>query len=82
MASMAEILAKQREQDERIIQSALGRAVYESLLQIIREPLPNEMALLLLRLALAQTVAPANDEGCAFTSSSEHYPEAQPSRSD
>ncbi|QGM96066.1 hypothetical protein [Methylocystis parvus] len=57
MTTMAEALAEERAQDEWMIRSTLGKAIHQSLQTIVREPLPNEMALLLLRLAAAQATS-------------------------
>ncbi|WP_424362881.1 hypothetical protein [Methylocystis parvus] len=58
MTTMAEVLSKEREKDERIIQSELGKAIHQSFQAIVREQVPNRMALLLLQLAAAQVVKP------------------------
>lgn len=60
--SMAEFLAEERAQDERMLQNALGRAVQESFQTIIHEPLPNRIGLLLLQLALGKVIDPEIDE--------------------
>jgi hypothetical protein len=59
---MLELREKEQVQDELRLQSTLGEAIHHSLQTIIREPLPNEMALLLLQLALAQVTGPKNGE--------------------
>lgn len=41
MTSMAELIANERAQDERMLQSALGKAIQESFETIVLEPLPN-----------------------------------------
>lgn len=58
MTTMAEFLSKEQEKDERIIQSELGKAIHQSFQAIVREQLPNRMALLLLQLAAAEVVKP------------------------
>lgn len=60
MPTVAELLAEERAQDELIIQGALGKVINQSLSAIVHEPLPNEMALLLLQLALAESIDPGN----------------------
>ncbi len=60
--SMAEFLAEERAQDERMLQNALGRAVQESFQTIIHEPLPNRIGLLLLQLALGKVIDPEIEE--------------------
>lgn len=63
MATVAELLAEQRAQDEMTIQSALGNAIQQSFAAIIHEPLGDRIALLLLQLALDKVVNPVSDDG-------------------
>jgi hypothetical protein len=62
MGKLAELLAKERAQGEWIIQSTRGKAIDESFRTIIHEPLSNRIALLLLQLALTETINPGSDE--------------------
>jgi hypothetical protein len=62
MTTTTALRSKEQAQDERIIQSELGKAIHHSLKTILQDPLPNRMALLLLRLALAQSAYPADGE--------------------
>ncbi|MEK4034189.1 hypothetical protein WOC76_13005 [Methylocystis sp. IM3] len=62
MTTMDALRLEEQAQDERMIQSQLGKAIHHSLKTIIQEPLPNRMALLLLRLALAESAYPADGE--------------------
>ncbi len=62
VTSMAEFLADERAQDERMLQSALGKAIQESFQTIILEPLPDRIGLLLLQLALGKVISPETDE--------------------
>ncbi len=61
MTTVAKLRSMERAQDEWIIQS-IGEAIRQSFQAIIREPLPDRMALLLLQMALAETISPGNDE--------------------
>ncbi len=61
MTTVAKLRSMERAQDEWIIQS-IGEAIRQSFQAIIREPLPDRMALLLLQIALAKTISPGNDE--------------------
>lgn len=62
MTSMAELLTNEREHDERMLQSALGKAIQESFETIVLEPLPNRIGLLLLQLALGKVIDSGIDE--------------------
>ncbi len=61
MTTVVKLRVMERAQDDWLIQS-IGRAIRQSLQTVIHEPLPNQMALLLLQLALAEGVSPCNDE--------------------
>ncbi|WP_442756562.1 hypothetical protein ACNHKD_08135 [Methylocystis sp. JAN1] len=68
MSVVAELLAKERAEDERLIQSVLGNAIHHSLEAVTRKPLPEKMVLLLQKLAAIQAFAPGAQEAPTLSS--------------
>ncbi len=62
MTTMAALRLEEQEQDERVVLSELGKAIHDSLETLIHEPLPNELASLVLQLGLAETGNEPNGE--------------------
>ncbi len=60
MTTVAKLHSIERAPDDWIIES-IGEAIRQSLQAIIHEPIPDRMALLLLRLALAEVINPGNE---------------------
>ncbi len=62
MAAAAELPSTDEMQDDLIIQRKLAEALHPSLAAVTCQPLPSQIALLLLHLAFAETVDPGSAE--------------------